>query len=153
MAEIRDMMSLSPAARPQRTHRRGLYVSSILISLAVLVSFATEFLPKFHARPFSSVLLALVLLALALAIGLHVQFLILLRREHGATTEALTTTEREFQAIFDSALDGFLILDDQGTCIEANPAALAILGARRDEINGHSIGEFFPQGGTGRIGF
>jgi PAS domain S-box-containing protein len=149
----RGIMSLSPPARPQRTHRRGLYVGSILISLAVFTLLGAAFLPKLYARPFSSVLLTLVLLALALAIGLHIRFLILFRREHGATAKALTTTEHEFQAIFDSALDGFLIVDEQGACMEANPAALAILGARRDEIIGHAIGEFFPQGGAKVIEF
>jgi PAS domain-containing protein len=37
-------------------------------------------------------------------------------------------------------LDGILILDDRGTCLEANPAAQIMCGARRDELVGQSIG-------------
>jgi PAS domain S-box-containing protein len=104
----------------------------------------TAFLPRFYNRPLSSILLTLVLIALATAIALHARFLVLARREHRETANALTTTEREFQAIFDSALDGLLILDDRGTCLEANPAALTLLGALRDELVGHPIPHLQP---------
>lgn len=112
---------------------------AILISLAFVTLVVTAFLPRFYNRPLSSVLLTLVLIALATAIAFHARFLILARREHRETANALTTTEREFQAIFDSALDGLLILDDRGNCLEANPAALALLGTPRDELVGHPI--------------
>ena len=135
-------MNTPRSARPQGAHRRGVYAGSILISLAVVTLLVAAFLPRHYTLPFSSVLLALVLIALATAITLHARFLILARREHRETANALTTTEHEFQAIFDSALDGLLILDDQGTCLEANPAALALLSARRDELVGHPIRSF-----------
>ena len=66
----------------------------------------------------------------------------LARREQRETAGVLDATEREFQSIFDSALDGILILDDKGLCLEANPAALALLGARRNELVGQSIQKF-----------
>ena len=56
----------------------------------------------------------------------------------------LDATEREFQSIFDNALDGILILDDLGTCLEANPAALQLLETQRDELVGHKIRKFHP---------
>ena len=126
------------------SRRRGVYSGAILISLAVVTLVVTAFLPRFYNRPLSSVLLTLVLIALTTAIALHARFLVLARREHRETANALSTTEREFQAIFDSALDALLILDDRGTCLEANPAALALLGAPRDELVGHPIPHFQP---------
>ena len=81
------------------------------------------FLPRLYNRAFSSLLLTLVLIALAAAIALHVRFLILARREQRETASALSTTEHEFQAVFDSALDSLLILDDDGTCL-GNPQRL-----------------------------
>jgi PAS domain S-box-containing protein len=119
-----------------------MYAGSILISLAVFTLLAAAFLPRPYTRPFSSALLTLVLIALTTAIALHARFLILARREHSETAKALTTTEREFQAIFDSALDSLLILDDRGTCLEANPAALALLDTPRDELVGYPIPDF-----------
>lgn len=124
------------------SRRRGVSAGSILISLAILTLLATVFLPRLYARPFSSLLLTVVSVALALAIGLHIRFLLLLRREHHEAVDALRVTEREFQAIFDGALDGLLILDDAGTCLEANPAALTVLGAKRRALVGRSIRAF-----------
>jgi PAS domain S-box-containing protein len=122
--------------------RSGLYAGSILISLAVLTLLVAAFLPRLYNRPFSSLLLTFVLIALAAAITLHVRFLILARREQRETASALSTTEHEFQAVFDSALDSLLILDDSGTCLEANPAALALLGTARQGLVGRPIRDF-----------
>jgi hypothetical protein len=51
------------------------------------------------------VLLALVLAALLISIALHVRFLILAKREHHETTNALDATEREYKSVFDGTLD------------------------------------------------
>jgi len=135
-------MSVPASAQHRGSRRRGVYSGSILISLAIVTLVVTVFVPRFYDHPLSSVLLMLVLITLAAAIVLHARFLVLARREHRETAKALTTTEREFQAIFDSALDSLLILDDHGICLEANPAALALLGVPRDELVGHPIPYF-----------
>jgi PAS domain S-box-containing protein len=118
------------------------YAGSVLIFFAVLTLVVASFLPRLYHRPFSSVLLTLVLVTLAAVIALHARFLILARREQRETANALTTTEREFQSIFDSALDALLILDDSGRCLEANPAALGLLGTTREELIDRPIGDF-----------
>jgi PAS domain S-box-containing protein len=119
-----------------------MYAGSILISLAVVTLLVAPFLPRLYTRPLSSLLLTLVLIALAAAIALHVRFLILARREQRETANALSTTEYEFQSIFDSALDGLLILNDRGVCIEANPAVLDLLGHKREEVIGRPVRDF-----------
>ena len=135
-------MNAPPSARRQGTHRRRAYAGSILISVPVLTSLVAAFLPRLYSRPFTSLLLTLVLITLIAAIALHVRFLVLARQQQRDTVRALSTTEREFQTIFDSALDSLLILDDRGTCLEANPSALALFGFRRDELVGQAIGGF-----------
>src|SRR5262249_3122660 len=42
----------------------------------------------------------------------------------------------------DSALDGLVILDERGLCVEANPAALTVLGVMREDLIGHPIRDF-----------
>lgn len=129
--------------RPQRWMRAG----SVLISFAAITLLATAFGAHFYSGSLSSVLLTLVLIALCIAIVLHVRFLLLARREHRETVNVLDATEREYKSVFDSTLDGIVILDDRGVCLEANPAALTIFGTDHDGLIGEPIGEFFAGAG------
>ena len=56
-------------------------------------------------------------------------------------------TEREYKSVFDSTLDGIVILDDRGVCLESNPAALTLFGTDHDELVGRPIEKFYA--GTG----
>ena len=137
-------MKKSLLPRYENARRRWMPAGSILICFASITLLVAAFGSRSYNVPMSSVLLTLVLIALCTAIVLHARFLILARREHHETASVLDATEREFQSIFDNALDGILILDDRGTCLEANPAALELLGAERDELLGHLIQKFHP---------
>jgi PAS domain S-box-containing protein len=135
-------MKVSLSIRNESTHRRWVWGGSILILSSVAVLLVAAFGPRSYNGPLSSLLLTFVLIALCVAIFLHVRFMILAHREQRETAGVLDATEREFQSIFDSALDAILILDDQGLCLEANPAALALLGTVRSELVGRSIRKF-----------
>jgi PAS domain S-box-containing protein len=140
-------MATSRSVASTVNSRRWMRAGSLLISLAAVTLLVTAFGAKFYSRSLSSILLTLVLIALCTAIGLHVRFLILAHREHRETSNALDATEREFKSIFDNALDGILILDDRGICLEANPAAQTLFGARYHELVGQPIGSFYRGGG------
>src|SRR5579864_7621343 len=126
-------------AKPQRWMRAG----SILISFAAITLLATAFGARLYSGPLSSVLLTLVLIALCIAIVLHVRFLLLASREHRETATALDVTEREYKSVFDSTLDGIVILDDRGVCLEANPAALKLFAVEHDNLVGVPIAKFY----------
>ena len=140
---------MAPNTQPPSTDgtpgllKNWLRTSAFLIFLAAVILFATIFAAKFYRLPLTSYFLVAVLAALSFAIALHARFLILLRRENQKTANTLHATGREFKSIFQNALDAILILDDHGTCIEANPAAFAILGAEQQQLLGHSLGEFY----------
>src|SRR5882762_3252149 len=129
--------------KPQRWMRAG----SILISIAAITLLATGFGAHFYSGSLSSVLLTLVLIALCIAIVLHVRFLLLAGREHRETVNVLDTTEREYKSVFDSTLDGIVILDNRGVCLEANPAALNLFGVDRDDLVGGPIERFYTVAG------
>lgn len=57
-----------------------------------------------------------------------------------AAEDALEKSELELRAIFENALDGMLLLDDDGTYIDVNPVACAILATPREQIIGRRIG-------------
>src|SRR5467141_3425941 len=140
---MRTLYSVFSKTRQQRWMRAG----SILISFAAVTLLGTASGAHFYSGSLSSVLLTLVLIALCIAIVLHVRFLFLARREHRETVNVLDATEREYKSVFDNTLDGILILDDQGICLEANPAALSLFGADHDALVGEPIGKFYV--GTG----
>lgn len=119
--------------RPLKRRLRGMQIASVAVALAAVILLAASLETSFRS---GSALLALILIALALALTLQARSVLVARHEHVETVKALDTTEREFKSIFDSALDGILILDDRGICREANPAALAFWGAARDELIG-----------------
>jgi PAS domain S-box-containing protein len=129
--------------RQQRWMRAG----SILISLAAVTLLGTAFGAHFYSGSLSSVLLMLSLIALCIAIGLHVRFLLLARRDHRETVSVLDATEQEYKSVFDSTLDGILLLDDQAVCLEANPAALTLFGTSHEELVGEPIQKFFACAG------
>ena len=140
---MRTRHTISSRGRQQRWLRAG----SVLISFAAITLLGTAFGARLYSGSLSSVLLTLVLIALCIAIVLHVRFLLLVRREHRETVNVLDATEREYKSVFDNTLDGIVILDDQGVCLEANPAALTLFGADRNELVGESIGKFLAGAG------
>ena len=135
-------MKSSSSVRKAGNRSSEMRGSAALISFAVIMLLLALWGPRSYERPVSSMLLTLVLAALGAAIILHVRFMMLARHEQRETVRVLDATEREFQSIFDSALDGILILDHCGTCLEANAAALSLLGTSRKELVGQSIREF-----------
>ena len=56
------------------------------------------------------------------------------------TQEELRRREGEIRAIFDRANDGMLVVDEHLRYVDANPAACAILGLRKEEILGRNVG-------------
>ena len=62
--------------------------------------------------------------------------------ERKTMEDALAQSARQVQAIFVSALEGLLILDENLVYVDANPAACELLGRRRDEVIGKRAGSF-----------
>ncbi len=146
-------MTIFASARSQSGRRRWLPAASIILALAIVSLCVAAFVPRAYSGRLPSVLLGLVLVALCAAITLHVRFLLLAHRAHGETARVMDATEREFESIFDSTLDAIVILDDQGICREANPAALALFGAERQEFVGQAIARFYlTASGSAKMG-
>lgn len=120
-----------------------LRAGSILIAGAAIALLFGALRAHFISGSLSTVLLALVLVALAVAVCLHARFLVLARKAHHETTSALDLSERKYKSIFDGALDGMLVLDSRGVCLEANSATLRLLGVHAAQIVGHSTRKFF----------
>lgn len=92
-------------------------------------------------------LLVAACLVFCVLILLHARFLYLARKQQRQTTTALNETEREFQSIFENALDTILIIDDRGACLDANPAAQPLLGTTGPGLLGQPLADFFKDAG------
>jgi PAS domain S-box-containing protein len=58
----------------------------------------------------------------------------------------LYDSERQLRAVYESALDAFLIADDEGRYLSANPAACALLGLPEADLLGRRISDFLEPG-------
>jgi PAS domain S-box-containing protein len=83
------------------------------------------------------------LASFATVVVLFSKFLFWAQQEGGQFQGAFTTTERKFTSVVENALDAILILDDQATCREANPAAESLFGTGRSALIGHPIGHLY----------
>jgi PAS domain S-box-containing protein len=97
----------------------------------------------YHYHPIFAVsLVPSLLAALSFAIFLNIYSLCYLGKEQREVDQAFRATDCEFSSIFHNVLDGILIVNDEGTCLDANPAALELLKCSSSELVGKSIGRF-----------
>ena len=77
--------------------------------------------------------------ALSVTVLLNFYSLWHLRRQNQEADQAFRDTDCEFSSIFHNVLDGILIVDNEGICMDANPAASAILRLSTNKLLGQHI--------------
>jgi PAS domain S-box-containing protein len=111
---------------------------SVSVGLLLLSVFAYDR----HSILFPELIPSL-LVTLGFAAFLNIHSLCHFRNEHRQTDQAFRDTDCEFSSVFRNVLDGILIADDEGRCLDANPAAMIILRCSLQELIGENIGQFF----------
>jgi PAS domain S-box-containing protein len=66
------------------------------------------------------------------------------RAEGGGLQRRETEAAATFRAVFENARDAIIIVDDEGTFLDANPAVEHVLGMAREEIVGRRLEDFIP---------
>ena len=59
--------------------------------------------------------------------------------------QELRDSETKTRAILETAVDGIITIDQQGTMLSANPATERIFGYRVDEMVGHKVNMLMPE--------
>ncbi len=142
-------ISMEPAERlrralfPAKGKQFGWRVASVTVSLISVALIALTLGYRLRGAELPAVLLLALLAAFATVVLLLSKFLFWAQKEEGQITGALNTSEREFQSVFENALDAILILDDQAICREANPAAEQLFGILRPQLIGEPIARFY----------
>src|SRR4030095_631810 len=114
-------------------------ITTLVVSVGFLC--ASVFAYNYHTI-FATNLVPSLLVALSFAVFLNIYSLWLLRRQHRQADQAFRDTDCEFSSVFQNVLDGILIVDNSGDCLDANPAAAAILRVSIDKLIGRNIGLF-----------
>jgi len=140
---------MEPVERLRRTlfpiqpDQSGWRLGSSTISIISVILIALTVAYKLRGNePPPSLMLAL-LLAFATVVLLLSRFLHFVHTEQSQTSAAFKATEQEFQSVFESALEGIMILDDHAVCREVNPAAELLFGYERRRLIGHPISQLY----------
>jgi PAS domain S-box-containing protein len=64
--------------------------------------------------------------------------------EHRNAEKAIDESRRRFQAVFENALDGILLIDDTGRYVDVNPAICQLLGYTREEFLQMTVSDLTP---------
>jgi PAS domain S-box-containing protein len=123
------------------------WCSAITLVAAVGFFFTSLFAYNYHPI-FAASLVPTLLLALGFAIFLNIYSFWHLRGEHREADQAFRYTDCESSSIFQNVLDGILIVDDEGICLDANPAAMDILRFSINKLIGQNISCFLADRGA-----
>jgi PAS domain S-box-containing protein len=66
--------------------------------------------------------------------------------ERKRVEEALRESEARFRAVFNATQDAVMLADDEGNCVDANPAAARLFGLPAANLIGARIDQFMGQG-------
>jgi PAS domain S-box-containing protein len=110
-------------------------VSSVLFLGASLIAYNRHSI-------FGASLVPALVGGLSLALFLNVYALSHLRSEHRKADRTFRYADCEFSSIFQNVLDGILIVDNEANCLDANPAAAAILRVPLNRLIGQNVGHF-----------
>ena len=119
------------------------WVCSLFLLLVAACLFAVCAGSIAYQPRLSGLLMPALVLCLALALSLHIAFLLQVRKHQREAASALRAIDCEFASVFTHALDGILVLNDQGICLDANPAACGILGVARPALIGQALANFY----------
>ena len=123
--------------------------SSITLLAAAIALLCVSLLTYNYRAVLVASLIPALFAALSVAVSLNFYSLWHLRNKQREADQAFRDTDCEFSSIFENVLDGILIVNDEGDCLDANPGSASILRFSTNKLIGQNISRFF----AGRDGF
>jgi PAS domain S-box-containing protein len=115
-------------------------IATLVASVGLLCA---SLLPNNYHAVIAANLVPSLVVALTFTIFLNIYSSWHLRREHREADQAFRNTDCEFSSIFENVLDGILIVDNEGDCLDVNPGAATILRMPTTALIGQNISRFF----------
>jgi signal transduction histidine kinase len=116
----------------------GALATAVWVSVLSLPSVPLAGSPE---RAWSTVVLVLLFLAVALFVGDRVEREIILRREAEAARGAVRLSEARLRSLFENSPAATLLLGPDGAVRDANPAAAALFGRGRGQLVGAALAD------------
>jgi PAS domain S-box-containing protein len=138
---IKRQLTSTGFARLSRSPLWFRFSSLVLLVLGVAL-LLLSLLPGINLTPYSQILIPTLLVGIALGVFVFGFYFRLLWRKQRASNRASYAAVRKFASVFEHVLDGILILDDDGICLEGNPAACDILRVTRQALLGQPFAQF-----------
>jgi PAS domain S-box-containing protein len=117
-------------------------LSSLMLLLLGLASLLLLLFPGFNLPRYSRTLIPALLFGILSGAFIFGFYFRVLWRKQRASNRASYAAVRKFASVFEHVLDGILILDDEGICLESNPAACDILRVTRRALLGQPFAQF-----------
>ena len=140
-------MPILPQFRPAFAHLRRsplwFRFSSLVLLILSAAMLVLSLLPGIYASRYSRILIPTLLVSIVFSVfvfGLYFRFV---WRKQRASNRVSDAAVRKLASVFEHVLDGILILDDDGTCLEGNPAACDILRVTRQTLLGQPFAQFY----------
>src|SRR5690349_19357382 len=114
-------------------------VATLIASICLL---CVALFGRNHQTTIAANLVRLLVVAFCLAVFLNIYSFWHLMREHREADQAFRNADCEFSSIFQNVLDGVLIVDNAGDCLDSNPAAAVILRLPTNKLIGQNITNF-----------
>jgi PAS domain S-box-containing protein len=99
-------------------------------------------LPGIDLPRYYRILIPVLLASIVFSVFVFGLYFRLIWRKQRASNRASYATVRKFASVFEHVLDGILILDDDGICLEANPAACDILRVAHHTLLGQPFAKY-----------
>jgi PAS domain S-box-containing protein len=118
-------------------------VSSVLLLVLGASLLILSISSDIYASPFVGVLIPTLLVSMGLGVLVFALYFRLAWLTQRARDTAAHSADQRLDSVLQHVLDGILIINDAGICLDANPAACNILAASRQALVGQSIARFY----------
>jgi PAS domain S-box-containing protein len=134
---MRDFVGFAGSQEPHRTWSLGSAAASFAAIIIAAMAFRISNPDLGRGILFVSIALLIVVAAF------HARFLYFAREQNRQSNQLLSSKEREFQSLFENALDTIIVFDDNGVCQSANPSSWMLLSSPPERIVGQYVRHFY----------
>jgi PAS domain S-box-containing protein len=117
-------------------------LSCLFLLILAVCLLALSFSSAIYASRFASSLVPALLVGLGLAVLVFALYFRVVWRKQRAIDTTSRAADQKLASVFEHVLDGIIIVDDAGICLDSNPGAGSILGVSHQALAGQSISHF-----------